>query len=115
MSALDELLSPENFPPGDPLRGDAERELTALRADIATVRANLEAHDAWTPVPHIGDVVGDVLRERDKLRQENERLRAFKALADELADWIRSDSVELFPRADWLTRHSALAAGEERG
>ena len=41
MSALDELLSPNNFPPCDPMRGDAVRELQALRASHARLAAAL--------------------------------------------------------------------------
>lgn len=41
MSALDELLSPNNFPPCDPVRGDAVRELDALRTELAMLRSLL--------------------------------------------------------------------------
>lgn len=37
MNALDELLSPENFPPCDPVRGEAVRELADLRAALADI------------------------------------------------------------------------------
>lgn len=37
MSVLDEVLSPENFPPCDPLPGAARAELAALRAEVGTL------------------------------------------------------------------------------
>lgn len=80
MSALDELLSPENFPPADPLRGDAERELASLRAELERIQRGIIDFSQDPNAKHDGmlllkpGVTCLDSKELDRLRRENAAL-----------------------------------------
>jgi chromosome segregation ATPase len=62
---------------------EACAEADELRAEVEAVKANLREHDLYSPVPHLGDVVGDVCREVERLRKrESEASDLIRSTAD---------------------------------
>lgn len=80
MSVLDEVLSPENFPPCDPLLGAARAELAALRAENGKLRA------ALAPPPN-GGALDTLLSRLDEAAFRRAVAAISDADCDESIEW----------------------------